>query len=112
MLDTASKTEIIRKLNDVLRITFTGGKVMMTATVAELPPQTKANVLSAVRQFSNFTPDNDPRGEHDFVSVEVEGQRYYGKIDYYAPDMEAGSEDPADPAKTVRVLTIMHSSDY
>jgi hypothetical protein len=80
--------------------------------VADLPPQTTANVLSAVRQFSNFTQDNDPHGEHDFASVEVEGERYHGKIDYYAPDMEAGSEDPVDPSKTVRVLTIMHARDY
>ena len=112
MLDTASKTDIFRKLNDALRITLAGGKVTMTAAIAALPGRTKANVLSAIRQFSNFTQDNDPHGEHDFASVEVEGERYYGKIDYYSPDMEGGSEVPADPSKTVRVLTIMHSSAY
>ena len=30
----------------------------------------------------------------------------------YAPDMEHGSEDPSSRAKMVRVLTIMHSSEY
>jgi hypothetical protein len=64
------------------------------------------------RIFDSFTPDNDPYGEHDFGAFEHEGQRIFWKIDYYAPDMEHGSEDPADPKQTVRVLTIMLASEY
>ena len=54
-------------------------------------------MLLAVQSFSNFTKDNDPHGEHDFGSFEIEGETYFFKIDYYALDMQAGSEDPADP---------------
>jgi hypothetical protein len=85
---------------------------MMTAGVDALPDDEKADVFLKVRTFSTFTPDNDPYGEHDFVAIEHNGVRYFGKIDYYAPDMQTGSEDPADEASTVRVLTIMRADEY
>jgi Protein of unknown function (DUF3768) len=84
----------------------------MTAGVNALPLDTKARVLLAVQRFSEFSADNDPHREHDFGSFEVEGEKYFWKIDYYAPDMDGSSEDPADPAKTARVLTIMRADEY
>ena len=60
----------------------------------------------------SFLKDNDPHGEHDFGALEYLGQNLFWKIDYYAPDMLHGSEDPSDIAKTVRVLTIMLASEY
>jgi hypothetical protein len=111
-IETASRVATIAELNDKLRKTFMGGKVMLTHSVATLDDIPKAEVLNAIRTFSDFDKSDDPHGEHDFVSVDVNGERYFAKIDYYAPDMEHGSEDPADPKQTVRVLTIMHASDY
>jgi hypothetical protein len=96
-------TSKIALLNDALRQTFTGGKVMMTAAVDALPLDVKATVLQKVRSFNEFGADNDPHGEHDFGSF---------KIDYYSSDMQGGSEDPSDPEKTTRMLTIMFASDY
>src|ERR1700694_5388575 len=107
-----SKSDRIRVLNDNLRSTFVGGQVVMTQGVDALPIDTKARVLSAVRSFINFTKDNDPHHEHDFGSFDVAGVTYFFKLDYYAPDMEGGSEDPADPQKTTRVLTIMRADEY
>jgi hypothetical protein len=43
---------------------------------------------------------------------EVKGRRYFFKVDYYDKSLEFGSEDPADPAQTTRVLTIGEASDY
>lgn len=106
------KLAMIRQLNDRLRTQFVGGKIMLTQTVANLDPDTKALILTAVRGFTSWDTDNDPHGEHDFCTVEVSGEKYFAKCDYYAPDMQHGSEDPADESKTVRVLTIMHASDY
>jgi hypothetical protein len=99
-------------LNDGLRRTFARGKVVMTEGVATLPEGMLTQVLERVRHFDEFTTDNDPRGEHDFGSFEIAGVGYFFKIDYYATDMEGGSEDPADPDKTIRVLTIMRADEY
>jgi hypothetical protein len=102
----------IRDLNDAFRRTFAGGKVVMTASVAELPDMVRANALLEVSRFDAFTTDNDPHGEHDFGSVALCGRMFFWKIDAYDPTMEFGSEDPADPDKTVRVLTLMLAEDY
>jgi hypothetical protein len=102
----------IRELNDHLRRTFSGGRVVMTDGVAALPENQLAQLLANVRSFDEFTTDNDPYGEHDFGSIELAGRTYFFKLDYYAPDMDGGSEDPGDPAKTTRVLTIMRADEY
>ena len=102
----------IRLLNDNFRTTLVGGRMYMTAGVDALPLDTKARVLLAVQSFDKFTEDDDPHHEHDFGSFEIEGETYFFKIDYYAVDMAGGSEDPADPAKTARVLTVMRADEY
>ena len=107
-----TRQQRIRLLNDFLRTSFAGGKVMLTAGVDALPAATKAAVLAKVQGFKAFNADNDPHGEHDFVNIEHEGKTYFAKIDYYSPDLEGGSEDPADPKKTTRVLTIMRTDEY
>ena len=113
-MDTAplSKSASIRVLNDNFRSTLNGGQVVMTQGVDALPIATKARVLLAVQFFSNFTKNNDPHREHDFGNFNVEGETYFFKVDYYALDMQAGSEDPADPNVTTRVLTIMRADEY
>lgn len=104
--------EAIRLLNDRLRSTAAGGRVVATSGVAAIPFEQQVALFHAVRTFDAFDNDNDPHREHDFGSVEVEGETYFWKISYYAPDMEHGSEDPSDPAQTVRVLTIMRADEY
>ena len=106
------KTHAIRVLNDNFRSTFLGGQVVMTAGVSELPLDVKANVLLTVKSFSTFDKDNDPHGEHDFGSFEVAGETFFWKIDYYDSDCRYGSEDPSDPDKTTRVLTVMLAEEY
>lgn len=102
----------IAVLNDRFRQTYWGGKVMTTSGVNELTDDTRAAVFTAVMQYDDFTEDNDPYGEHDFGKVVVDGQDFFFKIDCYDLTMHFGSDNPADPAITTRVLTIMLASEY
>jgi hypothetical protein len=105
------KAARIRELNDAFRTTFGGGTVVMTSTVAELPEMVRAHALLEVAQFDRFDVGNDPYREHDFGAFELCGRKFFWKIDYYDPNLQFGSEDPADPAKTKRVLTLMLAED-
>jgi hypothetical protein len=102
----------IAELNDQFRRSLAGGKVMITAGVDALPISIKATLIAHVRAFDAFGAENDPYGEHDFGAIDLHGRKFFWKIDTYAPDMLHGSEDPADPTKTVRVLTIMLAEEY
>lgn len=102
----------IRELNDAFRTNFARGTVLLSASVDALPDMVKANALLEVAQFTEFNEDNDPHGEHDFGSFSLCGRRFFWKIDYYDRNAEYGSEDPADPDKTTRVLTLMLAEDY
>ena len=102
----------IAVLNDQFRTTLAGGKVMVTRGVSELGSTAVGDLLVEVRTFRCFTGDNDPHGEHDFGAVDYDGHRVFWKIDYYDPSLTVHSEDAADPAKTVRVLTIMLADEY
>jgi hypothetical protein len=73
---------------------------------------TRSRAFLQVQRFAKFDAENDPHGEHDFGSFEVAGEKFFWKIDYYDERCELGSDDPADPEKTTRVLTIMLAEEY
>ena len=105
-------TSRIRELNDQFRTTGHGGRIFLTKGIMALPNYQMLQAIAAVRSFEAFTPDNDPHGEHDFGAVTIEGEKVFWKIDYYAPDMMHGSDDPSDPKQTRRALTIMLADEY
>lgn len=113
-MDVESKDRIarIRELNDAFRRSFSGGRVMLTCGVEGLPEMVKAKALQLVAAFDQFSTDNDPHGEHDCGSFELVNRTFFWKIDYYDARCEFGSEDPSDPKRTTRVLTLMLSSEY
>lgn len=103
----------IAMLNDHFRMTGIGGKTVMTRGIANLGEEMVANVINAMREYSDWSPDNDPYGQHDFGVIKLaELQKVFFKIDYYDARMEYGSDDPSDPEKTTRVLTLMLAEEY
>ena len=111
-IDGADKVARVRELNDRLRTTCVGGAIVCTQGVAALPEETRRRVMAAVRSFEAFDADNDPHGEHDFGSIEIDGEKLFFKIDYYDKAVEMHSPDAADPQVTTRILTIMRADEY
>ena len=113
MTSPSSSASAIRNLNDAMRRAGPScGRWMMTDGVVAEGPEFMLLAIRAVQAFAAFTPDNDPYGEHDFGAFDLAGQRLFWKIDYYDRDLRCGSENPADPGVTSRVLTIMLASEY
>lgn len=110
-------TARIRALNDEFRRSIGTasplGKVYMTAGVVALGEPFGLRTIAAIKAFDAFTRDIDPHLEHDKVRVTIDAVIVWAKIDYFsADDPDLGSEDPADPAKTERVMTIMLPEEY
>jgi hypothetical protein len=114
--DQDTSRAAVRVLNDELHHGLPYAKpgclVMATSGVRSMAVDRLAALVAAIRDFKDFTPDNDPHGEHDFGAVEHDGVRYFWKIDAYDRSLTFASPDPADPSVTTRVLTIMRADEY
>jgi len=110
--------ERTKRLNDEMRERMLKGdvsaygRVMMTHGVAERDPTFTSKAAHTVATFTTFTEDNDPNGEHDFGSFELDGEKLFWKIDYFDLELKFHSPDKSDIAVTERVLTIMLASEY
>ena len=107
-----ARTLRIRELNDAFRATLAGGKAYFSPGVSEKGAAFSAAALAAVRMFTGFSLENDPYGEHDFGAFRIGDERLCWKIDYYDVSLDYGSRDPANPAQTTRVLTIMLAEEF
>jgi hypothetical protein len=102
----------VRALNDQLRQHLTGGKAIMTPGIAALGSEAVQRLVQTIAVFDDFCTANDPHGEHDFGAFEFDGTPVMFKIDYYDKDLSLHSPDPADPAVTERVITLMLAEEY
>ena len=123
---TQSPSERIGLLSDKARQAM-GHACVAVATEGfrALSEEEQSRVRELVETFDAFTPDNDPYGERDFGAIYQDGEdrwtttrparpaeTVFWKIDAYDRDLHFGSDDPANPAVTRRVLTIMLASEY
>jgi hypothetical protein len=108
----------IAQLNDRVRLGLDrNARIVMTATcLATLAGDDRrasealaqAEVLAAIRRYAFKPEDGSERARGEFV---IAGHTVRFTIDYYDRSLEWGSEDPADPLVTTRVMTIMLPSD-
>jgi len=105
------RVERIARLNDQLRTTGTGGTIMITQNVRRITGFDPAMLAKALAEYSGFEKGNDYQ-ERDFGTLTLWGWDLLWKMDYYDRALKFGSEDPADPAITRRVLTVMLASDW
>ncbi len=113
-----SQSDEIRELNDKFRkgedVSIPGKIVFTSGLLYLLEENDKAteDIVSLVRDFDEFTEDNDPHKEHDFGSFDFCGAKIFWKFDYYDPDISYGSSDASDITKTFRMLTVFLASEY
>jgi hypothetical protein len=108
----STQTGRIRTLNDELRKNFSQGHAVMTTGIVALGAEAVARIVKTVEVYDDFCRANDPYGEHDFGSFEIEGHAIFFKIDYFDCTLTLHSPDPSDPAVTKRVITIMLAEEY
>ena len=98
----------IIELNDQFRMTFKGGRVQMTPAVHALDSQLRGRALSAVSRYNTFADGE----EHDWGVFIFAGYSFEWHIEYRATAGAGFSPDPADPEKTLRVLTLYTATDF
>jgi hypothetical protein len=86
--------------------------LVWTSGISSLSFDEQLAIIAKVKGFDDFSPDNDPHGEHDFGSFDFKDEKIFWKIDYYDQNIKYGSEDPADPSQTTRVLTVMLAREH
>lgn len=107
------RAERIARLNDRLRKTGVYGKILLTGGARALTGDDVSELLKVIAAYSDFDADNDPHGERDFGAFDFRGAELMWKIDYYSDaEFRFGSDDPANPDVTQRVLTVLLAEEY
>jgi len=105
-------TDRIRALNDAVRQNLPSGRAVITPGIAALGQEVVERIVRTIAVFDDFCHANDPYEEHDFGSFEADGHSIFFKIVYFDETLTYHSPDPADPAVTKRVITIMLADEY
>lgn len=106
-----TKTERIAELNDQARASM--DNLTLSAGVEALPAGEQWRIREKVRAFRDFTEGEDPYGERQGGSFEHGELRIAWRVAYYGDGMRLPGRynDPSDPAKSARALTIRLASE-
>ena len=102
--------------NDLFRkamLSSSRHRVVLTSGVVGLRERDTdafAELLRRVKTFDDFVEDNDPWIEHDFGRIELDGDVFLWKMDYYDSDWEHWA-DPRGGNPNL-LLTIMKEEEY
>lgn len=88
------------------------GQLVCTAAVADRGVLFTDTCRRTTGFHSDFPESADPNGLHEFGAFQIRGVNVWWKIDAYDRNYEYGSDNPADPTQTARVLTILFPSDW
>lgn len=138
----SDKSEEIARLNDAFRQNLSKGTLVLTQGICDNTQEDIAEIISLVRNFTDFNEDNDPYGEHEtslsfarekrpqqrlvvrasrkmqssvaaqFGAFDFKGQKIFWKIDYYDREFLYLSPNVSNPRVTNRVMTIMYAEEY
>lgn len=106
------RAEAIARLNDQLRKTGQGGSIVITSNLRRVTGFDAGVLDSALANYEGFDAGNDPYGERDLEDLTLFGHNLMFKIDYFDLSLTYGSDDPANPSVTSRILTVMLASDW
>jgi hypothetical protein len=91
----------------VAQLSRFAGIAVITPGVAALGSEAVRKIFRTIAVYDDFCHANHPHGEHDFGTFDVSGQKVFFKINYYDTGLNEHSPDPADPAVTKRIMTVM-----
>lgn len=108
-----TQTEQIRKLNIASwRNPHMQGRLVLSRYVADRGAVFVEKCNEALAAYG-WNADNDPHNKADFRTLEIDSEQVFAKLDYYDhDDQNFGSENLADPAKTLRIGTLMFPEEY
>jgi hypothetical protein len=107
VLSRAERRARIIELNDQFRSTFKGGRVQMTPSVYDLDARLRGRALYVMSRYNKFDDDS----QHDWGVFIFAGYSFEWRMEYRDKDGTGISPDPADPDKTLRVLTLYAVDD-
>jgi hypothetical protein len=110
--EAIENTKKIQEINDRVRRAEATALVLIAGDMSQEDSSIHVAAMKVVSEFDAFNEENDPHGEHDHGSFDLNGEKCMWKIDYCDLELRFGSEKPWDETVTKRVLTIFYARDY